>query len=278
MLVIDLTPPIASEFRIGMIDRKAGTGYWQAQLTRQSFSQIMKHGQALGLVSWNLVSVVQLPSPHAAKPKAVESGKLRLILERVDAWHAEPGLGGPRPTGREGDVLTLLAGTGLRIGESLALRWQDVHLNGDHPWIEITGTLVEHTHFYRQTWTMTGREGDYRALEIPPWVVEMLRHRLSVLKRMITAGAVFATRNGTFVRPSNLRKSVAAALRAGKVQAVFTPHALCRTVATTMARSLDVAAVQAALGHSSPAITRKHYVDAERRPVGYTAGLLAPRG
>lgn len=277
VLVVDLTPPVASEFLMGMINRSSGTGYRQAQLTRQSFSQVMKYGQALGLVTWNPVSVVQLPSPPAAKPKAVEGGELKLILEAVDSWRAEPGLGGPKPTGREGDVLTLLAGTGLRIGEALALRWQDVHLDGDHPWIEVTGTLVEHTHFYRQAWTKHAAEGDYRALAIPPWVAEMLRRRLSGMKRMTTTGAVFATRNGTFVRPSNLRKSVASALRAGKVQAVFTPHALRRTVATTLARSLDVAAAQAALGHSSPAITRKHYVEVERKPVVHTAGLPAPR-
>lgn len=97
------------------------------------------------------------------------------------------------------------------------------------------------------------------------------------IKKMATTNAVFPTRNGTFVRPSNFRKSVTSALRAGKVQTVFTPHALRRAVATMLARSVDIAAAQAALGHFSPVITQKHYVEVEKKPVGYTAALPAPR-
>lgn len=59
---------------------------------------------------------------------------------------------------------------------------------------------------------------------------------------------------GTIVRASNFRKPVASSLRAGKVQTGFTLHAR-RTATSVLARSVDLAAAEPALGHSSPAIT-----------------------
>ncbi|MFW8573292.1 tyrosine-type recombinase/integrase [Corynebacterium pseudodiphtheriticum] len=39
-------------------------------------------------------------------------------------------------------VVDLCLATGLRVGEVLALNWQDLHLDEQAPWLEVTGTIV----------------------------------------------------------------------------------------------------------------------------------------
>src|SRR3546814_14590337 len=39
------------------------------------------------------------------------------------------------------DTIDLMLATGARIGEILALRWIDVHLDGDRPKVTISGTI-----------------------------------------------------------------------------------------------------------------------------------------
>ena len=41
------------------------------------------------------------------------------------------------------DVVLLLLGTGMRIGEALALRWTDLDLDADIPCVRVDATMVE---------------------------------------------------------------------------------------------------------------------------------------
>jgi integrase len=49
---------------------------------------------------------------------------------------------GPRRTNNLADIVELLIATGARIGEVLALRWQDIDLDDDRPTATICGTIV----------------------------------------------------------------------------------------------------------------------------------------
>ena len=52
-------------------------------------------------------------------------------------------LGGTRRTSDLHDVVLVLLGTGMRIGEALALRWTDVDLDADIPCVRVAATMVE---------------------------------------------------------------------------------------------------------------------------------------
>src|SRR5680860_1102199 len=51
-------------------------------------------------------------------------------------------LGGARRTPDLHDVVLVLLGTGMRIGEALALRWTDLDLHADIPYARVDATLV----------------------------------------------------------------------------------------------------------------------------------------
>lgn len=52
-------------------------------------------------------------------------------------------LGGARRTPDLHDVVLVLLGTGMHIGEALALEWADLDLHADIPYVRVAATLVE---------------------------------------------------------------------------------------------------------------------------------------
>src|SRR5690606_8598278 len=167
---------------------------------------------------------------------------------------------GPRPTMLLPDVIDLLLGTGLRIGEALALRWQDVALDEDPPALSVTGTLVEGTGGLRRQ-ELPKTEAGYRTLALPASVIEVLERRRREARDEMAP--VFSTRTGRHVSPADFRRLMRSALAGTELEWV-TPHACRRTVATRIEETLGIRAALEQLGHARPAVTEAHYV-ARRR-------------
>lgn len=160
---------------------------------------------------------------------------------------------GPKPTGRLSDVVEFLFATGVRIGEAVAVRWDDIHFDGDRILVTVSGTLVEKDGlFYRQDYPKTDSQ---RILQLTQdWIQAMIRQRHRN-KRPTRTNAVFATRNGTFVRPSNLRSDLKKAKTAAHISEKITPYLFRSTVSSEIAEHYRDEAAQQQLGHSSPETT-----------------------
>src|SRR3546814_3232502 len=78
------------------------------------------------------------------------------------------------------DTIDLMLATGARIGEILALRWIDVHLDGDRPKVTISGTIK--TEPGKGTYRKTSPKSDssLRTVIIPNFAAAVLVRRLSV--------------------------------------------------------------------------------------------------
>lgn len=157
------------------------------------------------------------------------------------------------PQGDLRDVLDVLLATGARIGEVLALRWEDVEIDTDTPRLSITGTVVRGPDGKIQRQAHPKSAGSHHRLFIPPFGADVFRRR-----RQWTA-LVFPSGRETPMDPSNFRKKWRAALKGSEFERVH-PHMIRATVATRLAHTSSVAAASAQLGHASEAITLKHYV------------------
>jgi integrase len=149
------------------------------------------------------------------------------------------------------DIVAWMAGTGVRIGEALAQRWEDVDLE--------TGVVV-----VRGTKTASST----RTITIPQWLRDRLVRRAKIYG---TTGVVFHSpgdRNKS-ARPSRERprdrRNVQRIMRQVLDAAGYdwaTPHSLRRTVASLADQGgMPIQSIARHLGHADPSMTMRVYLD-----------------
>lgn len=163
-------------------------------------------------------------------------------------------------------VLALIAATGLRRGEALALKWSDVDLVDGV--LRVRGTLARVDG--KLTVTKPKTKKSRRELEIPASVVDLLaRHKDAqegdaerACNLWENSGFVFTTEFGKPVDPRNVFRVMQAAAKKAKIKGVGL-HTLRHSWATAlMDEGENIKVVSALLGHSSVAITGDVYVHA----------------
>jgi len=170
---------------------------------------------------------------------------------------------GPGP--RRGQMLPafveLLAATGARPAEVLAIQWDEVDLLGDPATVTVSGTVQDHGRIagkplHRQPW----RKGHAPALTVtlPAFAVKVLAELYAITGPV---GTVLKNRDGGLVSLSNIRSSLREALAPHEHLRWVTPHSFRRTTGTVVRDGLGVEAAQHQLGHAQLATTEGHYVE-----------------
>jgi integrase len=157
---------------------------------------------------------------------------------------------------------------GMRRGEALGLRWEDVDL--------VEGTLTMAMQLQRVAGELrhdeTKTDDSTRVVALPrPCVRALRRHRaqqasdrLAAGDRWTDSGLVFTTRKGTPLEPRNINRTFDALVkRAGVKRIRF--HDLRHSCATLLfAQGVDLQTIRDLLGHSSIGVTSAIYVDVLR--------------
>jgi integrase len=161
------------------------------------------------------------------------------------------------------NALALIAATGMRRGEALALHWSDVDL--DAGGLVVRGTLGRVGGRLVISEPKTDRSR--RSVPVAPPLVAMLRahsadqhaERLAARDQWSDEGLVFATALGTAVDPRNILRTIQiAAQKAGMADVGV--HTLRHSAAVAwMESGVHIKAVADLLGHSSIAITGDVY-------------------
>lgn len=162
-------------------------------------------------------------------------------------------------------LVPVLAWTGMRIGEALALRWADLDLDAQAPHLWVRGTLAldEKDRAYRQPYPKGKRP---RPLPLMPAAVRALRAaRTAQAKEQLRAGEawekldlVFSTALGGMIDARNLRRRYTPLVKQAGLSGSF--HALRRSTATMLtAANVPLNVVATILGHSSTAVTQQRY-------------------
>jgi integrase len=162
---------------------------------------------------------------------------------------------------RTAAMVWLMARAGLRIGEVLALRREDL---GDGI-LHVRGSMSRREGLR----AVKGRDGA-RSIPISPDLEARLRRHLGAQRVVSLDGWLFIAARGGQVRYDNWRtrtwRRVAEAANVGEIH----PHDLRHTLATRLflVDGWTVPQVQAYLGHTDPAVTLKVYthVSAEELP------------
>jgi len=265
--VAELTPEDIDQLLVNLARR--GWSASSVDKVRTNFASALQHAVARGHIPNNPARLSVLP---AARPlrraRSLTAEEARRLVEAVK--------GSPY-----GPPVALMVQTGLRIGEALALTWEDVDLETGR--LAITKTLHPPT-------VGTIRVGPpktpraLRRIVVPKQALEMLR-RLS--KRGAWTAPhdyVFVTRSGRPLDPRNLRAALAKYSVSAELPFRVNPHALRHTAVSLLADAgVPLEQIADLVGDTTTSITDAVYrhrlreeVDAAVGPMGKIFGGQSP--
>lgn len=283
--MLTLVAPAFAELTLREIG-VARCDYFIKQLARQSYSRARQARVVLRLalslavrheiIPRNPIDHISRLRRPARTPDAFEDSEVSLIRDAIQVWEERPIKTGPRPDGQLGQIVEVLLGTSVRIGEVLAIRLRDLDLRGAYPTVRICGTIIsrkgEPTH--RQNHPKTSRS--VRRIVLPQFAVKAIRERMRRRLSIDPDALLFCNRNGDPLTTNNVRRQLRSIMDQAGLEGV-TPHRFRRTGATTIyeAGGLDLAA--GLLGHTDPRITQQHYIVRDDLVDPATAAMLEQR-
>jgi integrase len=224
---------------------------WQTQLRDEGLSaaSIRQARQVLSAALEVAVTdglIVRNPTTAVKPPKVRPRRQQFLTAKQVQAF-AEACEGRQQGAGA---VVFFLAWSGLRWGEAVALRWENVDIERRRVEVKASATEVSG----RLEWG-SPKTHEERAVILPEFVID----RLGPPGPPDTL--VFSAPRGGPLRNSNFRKSVwDPAVQESGMPKDLVPHDLRDTAASLMiASGASIKAVQRALGHASAAMTLDTY-------------------
>lgn len=246
---------------------KAGNGELQARALSDSTIQRVFRVLAVvldgavrdGHLAVNPARKVEQPTAERPEARVLSADEVREILAAAKAIDDEP-------TGwrtHNFPLFALIAATGMRKGEALALKWADVDF--DAGTVTVRGTLarVDGKLIVSTPKTRSSR----RTLPVSEGVVKLLRsHRTAQLEDKIRAanvwqdsGHVFTTSHGSPLDPRSVLRSIQSAAKRAGVPDVDV-HALRHSAATVMLDGgVHLKAVSELLGHAGTQVTADIY-------------------
>lgn len=237
-----------------IIDRVAkNSGAAQARMLGVVFKGMFGLAVRMGAADSNVGLSLLLPPVETKEVRAPTIAEIRIMRAAFKTFdRVEPKRG---DSIRDlADVGDMLAGTGTRIGEVLALRWQDIDLNAGT--VSITGTVsrIRGQGIFRQDFPKS--QSSMRTLSLPRFVIDMLvRRRVRSYSEW-----VFPSSTGKLRWPENVRQQWDLALEKTSVS-WMTTKACRKAVATLLDDEIDVDAAKDQLGHSGKEVTSKHYLE-----------------
>jgi integrase len=244
------------DVRVSMLNRflrdRALEGHQTARLCRTILLSMFYLVVRDDVLQHNLVKETQLPRRKKTTVVALTPEALMELKADVASWAAER-----RNRAVMIDVVDLFLATGLRPGELLAVRFEDVDL--EKGTLHVCGTVKRDSvnGLHRQSHTKT--DDGNRILTLPRFALQMIARRAAGA----TSSLVFPNRKGDPIEPANFRRQWREARGRGKWEQVE-PRAFRRAIATLIARESGSSDAAAQLGHSSEEVTRKFYIEKDR--------------
>jgi integrase len=218
----------------------------------RTLSKALKQATDDGLIPRNAAASVKPPQSRREEMQPLSRDQVRTFLETVKGDRME--------------ALYILAITaGMRQGELLALKWEDVDLEGTNPALEVRRSLSE-TRGRRSF--VTPKSGHGRHLRLSRRAVSALRvHRKRQLEERVRKaglwedhGLIFPSEVGTPMSGRNLYRAFKIRVKRASLPQTLRFHDLRHTCATLLLRQgINPKFVQELLGHADISLTLNTY-------------------
>jgi integrase len=230
--------------------RKRGLSGSTVRLIYTVLRAILADAKLDGLVADN--AAAKMPRPRVARTEAryLAASEVAAILTAAEGLRYRP-------------VLALIAATGVRRGEALALRWEHVNLNDGTLKVAATLDSVGGEMLITEPKSPRAR----RTIPLSPAVIAILKaqratqaaERLHAGNQWTDSGLVFSTELGLPVDPRYVHRTIKRAAAKAGIENVGV-HTLRHSAAVAwLEAGVHIKAVADLLGHSSIAITGDIY-------------------
>jgi integrase len=222
-----------------------------AMQSRVVLSLMMGLAVRYDIIETNPVREVMMPAGEKKHVSALTVEEVQELRRHIAEWARDkPGRAATL------DAMDMFLATGLRPGELLALQFSDADFRAGT--IAVTGTVKRDSvnGLHRQAFPKS--ESGKRVLILPLFGVELLRRR----KATAAGDLIFPNRNGDPMEPANFRRLWREAR--GETWEAVKPSSFRKAVATLIERESGSLIASRQLGHSSDAITKKHYIERNR--------------
>lgn len=183
--------------------------------------------------------------------------ELRVFRKAIESYMRDADRPGPPPSSLVLDVVDIMLATGLRIGEVLGLRVEDVDLDGPKPWLEVRGAVKEKGGPKR--WEPYPKsEHSKRRILLAPYAVELFRARVFAAEKDDTI-YLFHTRTGAVNGTQDVHRTLRRVREHAGLPGDYVPHALRKSVSTEVANELGLEAAAKFAGHARSRVTEQHY-------------------
>jgi integrase len=239
---------------------------------------VLKDAMKWGSVVRNVATLVSPPAIPYREMEVLNAEQARDFLNSASDTDLEA-------------LWRLALGTGLRIGEIMALRWPEVDLgkqgDSDNSQVRVIATLDRYKGGYSLTEPKSAKSR--RTVHLPDSVADALRRhrsqqdagRLRSGHSWSDEGFVFPNKEGGPLNSTNLARRVfKPLLQEAGLPASFTIHSLRHTAITfALSRGVAPTDVAAMAGHASVVVTLTRYghalPDAPRRAVDAIEAVMA---
>lgn len=242
--------------------------------------QVFDHGCTVGLLRHNpMASITKSRSRGGAEPRALSAADLDAIEQAVILHTTSvEGQGGRRGGAYLLPLILIMIETGCRLGEALALRQSDAHLDDPTPWLRFSGTIIEphwkgdppiHRQPYRKGRIGSGEDRGAHDVAISVELALRIQgYATSLGDTSPSAPLLQNQQSWSWIWSATVRKALNTAL-SNHAPAVHTfhPHLLRSTTATLVAGMYGIEKAQELLDHASAHTTRRHYYAAQRSVV-----------
>lgn len=246
----------------GFLKDKQAQGFAKSSLSRihGTLTRALRWAQVRGYVARNVSHIVTTPAGEKKESKSltVDQAKALLRTARGDRFEA---------------LYLVMLQLGLRPGEVLGLRWQDIDF--DNHTLSVRKAVVRHI----ERDPVTGKEtvtlhlggvkrDSRRTLGMPRGVEAALKkHKKTQASERLAVGPawqerdlVFPSGTGSFTDPANLRRSVTRLARRAGIEGRWTPYELRHSAASILsAAGVRLEDVGDVLGHKDATVTAKVY-------------------
>jgi integrase len=199
-----------------------------------TLSRSLKQAVRWQLVPLNVCAAVTPPRPITPEIRPLDAQQMKALLKVAEDTDLYA-------------LWVLMATTGVRVGEALGLRWDDLNL--DARTLRINRTI------YRGQGSEPKTSSGRRTIKLSKLTIEALRQHPQ------TSEWVFATSKGTTINVNNLRyRTWKRLLERANLPATIRIHDLRHSAATLLlSRGVPIKVVSEMLGHADVSITLSIY-------------------